>query len=70
MLLLTSLLLATPAIPINKAGSSCPFGYYSQSSYCVPSAALKTPVQAIPRSSNTCPYGTYSAGNYCTWRPN
>jgi len=51
-----ALVLAT-AYPITKVGSSCPYGYYSQGSYCLPNAAMQRP------------YGTYSAGNYCTWTP-
>jgi hypothetical protein len=63
-----ALVLAT-AYPITKIGVSCPYGYYSQGSYCLPNAAMQRPVRAVPQTSSPCPYGTYSAGNYCTWTP-
>lgn len=55
--------------PITKIGSSCPFGYYSASGYCLPNSALERRTQSIPRTSDSCPFGTYKAGNYCTWSP-
>lgn len=63
--ILLPLLLAST--PITRVGSNCPFGYFSQGSYCVQSAALRDSTRSIPRSSSTCPFGTYKAGNYCTW---
>jgi hypothetical protein len=67
-MLALALLLANTT-PITKMGPSCPFGYYSASGYCVPSAALERRTQSIPRTETTCPFGTYKAGNYCTWSP-
>jgi len=61
-----ALVLAT-AYPITKVGSSCPYGYYSQGSYCQPNAVMPQPARAIPRTSTACPLGTYSSGNYCSW---
>ena len=55
--------------PITKIGSSCPFGYYSSSGYCVPFKSLERSTQSIPRTSDSCPFSTYKAGNYCTWSP-
>ena len=55
--------------PITKIGSTCPFGYYSSASYCLPNRALERSTQSVPRSSDSCPFGTYRAGNYCTWTP-
>lgn len=55
--------------PITKIGSSCPFGYYSASGYCLPNTALERRTQSIPRTSDACPFGTSKAGNYCTWSP-
>jgi hypothetical protein len=68
--MLTIALLLAQATPITKIGHSCPFGYYSQSGYCVPMPALEQRTQSIPRSSESCPFGTYRSGNYCTWTPN
>jgi len=62
-------LLLASTTPITKMGNSCPFGYYSASGYCVPSAALERRTQSIPRTSGSCPFNTYKAGNYCTWSP-
>ena len=62
-------LLLASAPPFTQVGSTCPFGYYSQSGYCVRSSAMEDRTQSINRTSNTCPFGTYAAGNYCTWTP-
>jgi hypothetical protein len=67
--MLTLALLLVQATPITKIGNSCPFGYYSQSGYCVPMRALEQRTQSIPRTSAPCPFGTYKAGDYCTWSP-
>ena len=46
--------------PILKEGS-CPSGYYSNGSYCVPSRGASLVVKRI----NGCPSGYYTSGNYC-----
>ena len=48
------------AMPIQKNGS-CPTGYSTQGSNCVPSANAKP---AIPKNG-LCPYGWSTQGNYC-----
>ena len=67
-MLALALVLANAA-PITKIGSTCPFGYYSSSGYCVPNALLEERTRSIPRTETSCPFGTYKAGNYCTWTP-
>ena len=62
-----SLLILATTYPITRVGTYCPYGYYNQGSYCVPSATAPS-YRAIPRSDSTCPYGTYVAGNYCSWK--
>ena len=48
-----------PAIP----GGSCPFGYFSSGSYCVPSQGAQ---DAVPKPPNgTCPWGWTSSGSFC-----
>jgi hypothetical protein len=51
------------AQPLPKVGS-CPLGYYSSGSYCVPptSGAAR---EAIQKVGNTCPLGWFNSGNYC-----
>jgi hypothetical protein len=58
--LLDSVLIA--AEPVQKIGS-CPLGYYTQGSYCVPSQINPRP--AIERYDKQCPLGWYTNGNYC-----
>ena len=58
----TPLVLASP-MPLPKVGS-CPLGYYSSGSYCVPSERAGSR-EAIQKSGSTCPLGWYSSGNYC-----
>jgi hypothetical protein len=44
-------------------GGSCPHGYASSGSYCVPRAGAQ---DAIAKPSNgTCPWGWLSSGSYC-----
>ena len=57
-----------PVRPLPKVGS-CPLGYYSSGSYCVPSTSGNTR-GAIEKSGNSCPLGFYSSGNYCLSSPN
>jgi hypothetical protein len=54
------LLLAQLAQPVPKLGS-CPYGYYTQGSYCVPARPAPP---AIERDGQ-CPFGWYSQGYYC-----
>lgn len=58
--LIASVLIA--AEPVQKIGS-CPLGYYTQGSYCVPSQVNPRP--AIERYNKQCPLGWYTNGNYC-----
>ena len=51
---------APPPQPLVR-DSSCPSGYYSSGSYCIPNNSAKF---AIERSGS-CPSGYYSSGNYC-----
>ena len=57
------------ATPIPQIGSTCPFGYYRSSGYCIPIPSLEHKTQSIPRTETFCPFGTYRAGDYCTWTP-
>ena len=50
-----------PVRPLPKAGS-CPLGYYSSGSYCVPSTSSNTR-GAIEKVGGSCPLGFYSSGN-------
>ena len=44
-------------------GGSCPHGYTSSGSFCVPSAGAQ---DAIAKPENgTCPWGWTSSGSYC-----
>ena len=56
-----------PVRPLPRLGS-CPIGYYSSGSYCVPSSAGNSR-GAIEKTGNSCPIGFYSAGNYCLSSP-
>lgn len=67
MFALAFLLASAP--PITQVGSTCPFGYYSQSGYCVRSSGMHGRTESINRVNTNCPFGTYAAGNYCTWTP-
>jgi hypothetical protein len=57
--------LAEP-LPVPKPsgpGGSCPHGYFTSGSYCVPSQGAQ---DAIAKSPNgTCPWGWTSSGSYC-----
>jgi DNA-binding CsgD family transcriptional regulator len=44
-------------------GGSCPHGYYSSGSYCVPGRRAQDAVP-LPRGG-TCPFGWTSSGSYC-----
>jgi hypothetical protein len=44
-------------------GGSCPFGYTTSGSYCVPSQGAQ---EAVPKPPNgTCPFGWTSSGSFC-----
>jgi hypothetical protein len=53
-------------VPVQKPpgpGGSCPHGYMSSGSFCVPSAGAQ---DAIAKPANeTCPWGWTSSGSYC-----
>jgi hypothetical protein len=66
-LLASSALAQQPVQPLPKAGS-CPLGYYSSGSYCVPSSGGNTR-GAIEKSGAGCPLGFYSSSNYCLSSP-
>jgi hypothetical protein len=55
-------LLLAVSQPAPKLGS-CPLGYYSSGSYCVPSRSTNR--EAIEKEGNYCPLGWYSASGYC-----
>ena len=52
-----------PVQPLPKVGS-CPLGYYSSGSYCVPSRSGNTR-GALEKNGGSCPLGFYSSGSYC-----
>lgn len=52
-----------PVRPLPKLGS-CPIGYFSSGSYCVPSRSGQTR-GAIEKVGGSCPIGFYSSGSYC-----
>jgi hypothetical protein len=56
-----------PVQPLPKVGS-CPLGYYSSGSYCVPSRSGNTR-GAIEKAGGSCPLGFYSSGGYCLSSP-
>jgi hypothetical protein len=65
MLLLASPALADP-LPVPKPpgpGGSCPFGYTSSGSFCVPSQGAQDAVAKPP--GGTCPSGWTTSGSYC-----
>jgi hypothetical protein len=68
ILLLAALLTFAPALaqplPLPMPpGGSCPHGYLSSGSFCVPSANAP---DAIPKPPNgSCPWGWISSGSFC-----
>ena len=56
-----SLLLLASAIPLVKTGS-CPTGYASEASWCVP---MKNALVAVPKGKGQCPSTMWQSGNYC-----
>ena len=65
-LVASSALAQQPVQPLPKVGS-CPLGYYSSGSYCVPSSGGNT--RGAIKNSGSCPLGFYSSGNYCVSSP-
>jgi hypothetical protein len=63
----TSGMAQQPVQPLPKVGS-CPLGYYSSGSYCVPSRSGNTR-GAIEKAGGSCPLGFYSSGGYCLSSP-
>jgi len=61
-----SALAQQPVQPLPKVGS-CPLGYSSSGSYCVPSSGGNT--RGAIEKSGGCPLGFYSSGNYCVSSP-
>jgi hypothetical protein len=50
-------------VPKPPIGGSCPHGYTSSGSYCVPAQGAQ---DAIPKPPNdTCPWGWTASGSYC-----
>jgi hypothetical protein len=63
---LASTLARAEPLPVPKApgpGGSCPHGWISSGSYCVPSQGAADAI-AKP-ASGTCPWGWISSGSYC-----
>jgi hypothetical protein len=44
-------------------GGSCPHGYTSSGSYCVPSAGASDAIPKLP--GGTCPWGWLASGSFC-----
>ena len=63
----STVLAQQPVQPLPKLGS-CPLGYISSGSYCVPSRSGNTR-GALEKSGGSCPLGFYSSGNYCLSSP-
>jgi hypothetical protein len=65
LLLLTSPAFAQvlPQPKVGVPGGSCPFGYTSSGTFCIPSQHAQ---QAVPLPPNgTCPFGWTRSGSYC-----
>ena len=62
-LLVGSALAQQPVQPLPKVGS-CPLGYYSSGSYCVPISGGNSR-GAIQKTGKSCPLGWFSSGSYC-----
>ena len=48
---------------IEKAGNSCPLGFYASGNYCLSSPSNER--EAIQKTGNSCPLGWFSSGSYC-----
>ena len=69
-IVIIALLLPTAArgepLPVPKPpgpGGSCPHGYTSSGSFCVPSQGAQDAIAKPP--GGTCPFGWTSSGSYC-----
>jgi hypothetical protein len=65
MMLFATAALAEP-LPVPKPsgpGGSCPHGYTSSGSYCVPSQGAQDAVAKPAKGS--CPWGWLASGSYC-----
>jgi hypothetical protein len=52
-----------PQLKRSGPGGSCPYGYFTSGSYCVPSQGAQ---DAVPKPPNgTCPWGWTSSGSFC-----
>jgi hypothetical protein len=56
---------ATEALPVPKPAGpgSCPFGYTTSGSFCVPAQRAQDAVAKPPNA--VCPFGWTSSGNFC-----
>jgi hypothetical protein len=66
-LLAPTLALAEP-LPQPKPpgpGGSCPHGYTSSGSFCVPSKGAQDAIPKPPGPGGTCPWGWTSSGSFC-----
>ena len=63
----SSALAQQPVRPLPKVGS-CPIGYYTSCSYCVPSKNGNVR-GAIEKVGNGCPIGFYASGSSCLSSP-
>jgi hypothetical protein len=66
VLLLCALRAHSEPLPVpqqQQPGGSCPNGYISSGSFCVPSGSRQDAVAKPP--SGTCPNGWLSSGSYC-----
>jgi hypothetical protein len=55
-------------VPVPKPpgpGGSCPHGYMSSGSYCVPSAGAQDAISKPPGPGGSCPWGWTASGSYC-----
>jgi hypothetical protein len=57
-----AILLFAAADPLPRVGT-CPLGYYSSGSYCVPTSGSSQ--RAIEKQGMSCPLGWYSSAGYC-----
>jgi len=56
-----------PVRPLPRLGS-CPIGYFSSGSYCVPSRTGQVS-GALEKVGGSCPIGFHSSSNYCISSP-
>jgi hypothetical protein len=66
LLAFTTMLASAQPLPIQKPrgpGGSCPFGYMSSGSYCMPSQGAQDAIAKPP--NGTCPWGWTASGSAC-----